>query len=173
MKKIIIVLFVVVILLLFVFKEDYYVVPNETIRFRIIANSNNTVDQFIKDKVKTALETSFKEDIALSSSIEETRMTINKNISNYEKLIKKIFSDNGYDKDFTINYGSNYFPEKVYQSVKYEEGYYELLLITIGNGKGDNFFCILFPPICMLEVEESSNIEYRFFIKDLFERYFD
>lgn len=65
----------------------------------------------------------------------------------------------------------NYFPEKEYKGVKYDEGYYESLVITLGEGKGKNWWCVLFPPLCLVEAEESDKVEYKFFIKELIDKY--
>ena len=73
--------------------------------------------------------------------------------------------------DYEVSFGLNYFPEKEYKGVVYKEGEYESLVITLGNGEGENFWCVLFPPICTLEVEEDDDISYRFLIKDLFDKY--
>ena len=73
----------------------------------------------------------------------------------------------GYD----INFGYNYFPEKEYKGVKYNEGYYESLLVTLGEGKGDNWWCVLFPPLCLIEADESSDVEYRSIIEEILEKY--
>lgn len=172
MKKIILIL--AILLFIYVFtnqKQDYYVIPKDSIRFRIIANSNSVYDQYIKKEVKEALENNFYNDLKKSSSIEESRIIINSNISNYEQIIKDVFEKENYDKKVNINYGFNKFPKKEYKGVIYEEGNYESLVITIGDGEGDNFWCVLFPPICTLETEESTDIEYRFLIKDLFDKY--
>jgi len=48
---------------------------------------------------------------------------------------------------------------------------YESLLVTLGSGKGDNWWCVLFPPLCLLEAEESDKIEYKFFVQELIEKY--
>ena len=82
--------------------------------------------------------------------------------------------DNNIKENYTINYGSNYFPEKEYKGVKYEEGEYESLVVTLGDGAGENFWCVLFPPLCLLEGEENEkdNIEYSSFIKEVIDKYF-
>ena len=78
----------------------------------------------------------------------------------------------GYDKDFEINYGYNYFPKKKYKGVTYDAGNYESLVITLGDGNGDNFWCVLFPPLCLLEADDSTTeTEYKFFVKELIEKY--
>ena len=72
------------------------------------------------------------------------------------------------DYSYTINYGYNYFPEKEYNDKTYKEGKYESLLVTLGKGEGDNWWCILFPPICLIEAEESNEeVEYSSFFKTI------
>ena len=174
MKKIIPIMLALIILYAFTnakTKEEYYVIPDSAIRFRILANSNSPYDQYIKQKVKESIE---KELLILTkqdNSIEEARITIQSNLNNYEKVIKKTFKDEKYKKDFTINFGKNYFPEKEYHGVIYKEGYYESLLITIGEGKGDNWWCIMFPPLCTLEVDKEAEVEYKFFVKEIIDKY--
>ena len=67
----------------------------------------------------------------------------------------------------------NYFPTKEYKGVIYEEGEYESIVVEIGDAQGDNFWCVLFPPLCLLEgeVENKDNIEYTSFIKEIIEKY--
>lgn len=151
--------------------KDYYVIPEESIRFRVIANSNSVYDQYVKKEVKESLEENFYSDLLESNSIEESRKIINKNIKNYESLVEDKLNELSYEEDFSINYGLNYFPEKEYKGVIYEEGEYESLVVTLGSGDGSNFWCVLFPPICTLETEEATDVEYRFLIKDLFDKY--
>lgn len=173
MKKIILIMSAILVLFALINKqeEDYYVIPEEAIRLRIIANSNSVEDQYIKNKVKINIEEELKNTISTNSSIETSRLNIIKSIPKYEKIINDTFLKEEYKKEFSIDYGYNYFPEKEYKGVIYEEGKYESLLITIGEGKGDNWWCVLFPPLCTLEVEEREDIEYRFFIKDIFDKY--
>ncbi len=172
MKKVIFIL--AIIFLIYIFSsdvKDYYVIPADSIRFRIIANSNSVYDQYIKNKVKNNLEKTFLTDLNKSNSVEESREIINNNIDSYKNIIINTLEEENYEKDFLIKYGLNYFPKKEYKGVIYESGNYESLVITIGEGEGKNFWCVLFPPICTLEVEEKENIEYRFLIKELFDKY--
>lgn len=172
MKKVLIVLAILVLGYVFISKkQDYYIIPDDSIRFRVIANSNSVYDKYVKIKVKESLEQSFYDDLSDSTSIEESRHIITNNIEEYKSVVQKTLNDLSYDEGFTINYGLNYFPEKEYNGVIYEEGNYESLVITIGKGEGENFWCVLFPPICTLEAEETDDIEYRFLIKDLFDKY--
>ncbi len=172
MKKTTIITTIIVLILLGMnFKEDYYIIPNDSIRLRILANSNSVYDQYIKNEVKKSLEEELKETMEESTSLDKARNTISDNLSKYEEKVRKTLEENNYNKEFTINYGNNYFPEKEYKGVKYEAGEYESLLITIGEGKGNNWWCVLYPPICTLEVENNEEVEYKFFIKELFDKY--
>ena len=76
-----------------------------------------------------------------------------------------------YNLPYSINFGLNYFPEKEYKGIVYEEGYYESLLITLGEGKGNNWWCVLFPPLCLLEAEENTEVEYTSLVGELLEKY--
>ena len=75
---------------------------------------------------------------------------------------------------YKVNFGYNYFPQKKYKGVVYEEGMYESLVITIGEGKGDNWWCVLFPPLCMMESNDENieEVEYKSFIKEIIDKYF-
>lgn len=166
MKKILIIIAIIMIIVLSNQKE-YYVIPKNSLRFRVIANSNTINDQKEKIKVKNIITEELEKDLKDSKTIESSRKIIKDNLSNYNKLISKII-----EKDFKIDFGYNYFPEKVYRDVKYEEGYYESLVITLGEGSGDNFWCVLFPPICNLDFDENKkDIEYKFLVKDIIEKY--
>ena len=86
--------------------------------------------------------------------------------------IENLFKTEKYDQTFNVKYGINYFPEKIYKNVKYEEGNYESMIIEIGEAKGDNYWCVLFPPLCMIDAEESEEVEYSFFISEIIKKFF-
>lgn len=171
MKKIILVLGAIMVLFLISTKEEVYVIPSDAIRFRIIANSNSIKDQHIKQQVKLALEKEIVKTTVNAKNKEEAKLKITKNLDNYQTIVKKVLKDNNENIKFDINYGDNYFPEKIYKGIKYEKGNYESLVITLGKGAGNNWWCILFPPICSLDESTSSEVEYKFFIKEIVKKY--
>ena len=143
-------------------------IPNESIRIRVLANSNTNEDQNIKKIVSKEIMRYLNDELKGITNINEAR---NKIISLQDPInnkISSILSQYNLKQDFNINYGYNYFPEKEFKNNIYKEGYYESLLISLGTGLGDNFWCLLFPPLCLLEGEESKDIEYTSFIKELF-----
>jgi len=147
-------------------------IPDDAIRIRVIANSNDDYDQKIKNDVKNLLEQDIYNNLNGVNSIEEARLKISNNIPNIEHDINDLLIKKNYNLGFKVNYGLNYFPEKEFKGIKYKEGYYESLVVTLGRGEGDNWWCVLFPPLCLIEAEESSDIEYRSLVKEIVERYF-
>ena len=148
------------------------IIPDEAIRIRVIANSNSEYDQKIKSKVKNAVEYDMYNILKNTKDLEEARLLIKKNLNNVENNIYTLLQKEKYNLPFSINFGLNYFPEKEFKGIKYKEGYYESVVVTLGEGLGDNWWCVLFPPLCMLEAEESTNVEYTTIVKTLIDKYF-
>ena len=174
MKKLYFILLIVMAVIAYNNKSNQILIPDEAIRFRIVANSNTDNDQAVKHLVKNKLEKIIAKDLEKSNSIEETRTILSNNVNKYKNLIANTLDSNSIDETFSINYGMNYFPEKTYKGVKYKAGNYESLLITLGEGKGNNWWCCLFPPLCVIEAEETKTdeVEYKFFIKEILDKYF-
>lgn len=162
MKKIIIFLFLFMIISISYNEKNNIMIPKDSIRFRVIANSNSKNDQKLKMSVKNELEQELYTLISDANNIEEARNIIKSNIKEVDIILKK------YNIDYEINYGSNYFPEKTFKGLTYKEGNYESLVIKLGNAMGKNWWCVLFPPLCMLDQNENlSDAEYKFFAENL------
>ena len=172
MKKLLMIIVVGIILYSVVpAKADNYMIPKEAIRIRVLANSNSDYDQEIKSEVSKSLQQSMYHLLKNTKGIEEARKVIQENMDEIDNNVNATLTRLDYDFGYEINYGLNYFPNKEFHGVTYEEGYYESVLVTLGSGKGDNWWCVLFPPLCLLEAEESEDVEYKFFVQELFEKY--
>ena len=171
MKKTIIIILVSFILIMSNTRASSKLIPNEAIRFRVIANSDSDYDQEIKMLVKERVEKELYKILKNTKGIDNARQIIKESVGNIDDIINKTLSENNYDKTYSVNYGMNFFPEKEYKGIKYSEGYYESLVIKLGEGKGKNWWCVLFPPLCLVEAEESDKVEYKFFIKELIDKY--
>jgi stage II sporulation protein R len=154
-------------------KSETIKIPSEAIRLRVIANSNSEVDQKVKFQVKENVENVLYELLKNAKGVEEARKIINDNIDMINDNVSTLLEQEKYPLSYEIKYGLNYFPEKEYNKVTYEEGYYESLVITLGEGNGNNWWCVLFPPLCLMEAEETEKdeVEYKFFIQELIEKY--
>ena len=162
MKKIIIILALITVFVIYKeTKADTIIIPETAIRLRVIPNSNSTLDQNMKIKIKEYLEKNTYELLREETNIDKARNLIKKNIPQLENNINKIFEDNNYKMTYDINYGYNYFPEKEYRGIKYDEGYYESIVISVGKAEGDNWWCVLFPNLCLIDTENKDDIEYK------------
>lgn len=171
MKKILFILSISFIVIMMNTRASSKLIPDEAIRFRVIANSDTEYDQKIKMIVKEKVEKELYKILKNTKGIDNAREIIKDNVGIIDSIVNKTLIEENYDKTYDVNYGMNYFPEKEYKGVKYKEGYYESLVIKLGEGKGKNWWCVLFPPLCLVEAEESDKVEYKFFIKELIDKY--
>lgn len=171
MKKIILVLFAILTIFL-VYKKvsaEEVVIPDASIRLRVIPNSNSNYDQAMKSVVKDYLEKDVYNLFKDTSDIEEARVIVNNNLDNIKLNIQDIFDEYNYNMSFDLNYGYNYFPEKEFKDVIYNEGYYESLVVSIGEAKGDNWWCVLFPNLCLVEEDD---VQYTSLVKEIINKIF-
>lgn len=171
MKKLLVAL-TIFITILSLNKEDKIIIPKEAIRFRVIASSNTENDQYIKRQVVKDLNTEIKNLSFKNNSLETTRKNIKESIPKVKTIVNNTLNRLNANNKFFVKYGMNYFPQKEYQGIVYEAGEYESLVITLGDGKGENFWCVLFPPLCLLDTKEKpENIEYKSFVKEIIDKY--
>lgn len=173
MKKFTIVIAIIMFFILGNDNSTIVMIPNDAIRIRVIANSNGDRDVAVKEKLKDEIQPVIYGLLKDVTSIDEARNMIEKNIPGIDVEVKKSLVKQNYNKDYTIDFGMNYFPKKEFRGITYEEGYYESLVITIGEGKGNNWWCVLFPPLCMLETEDvdTTDIEYKSFALEILNKY--
>ena len=163
MKKIIYIVLIIIVMYLWITSGSNNILPRDSIRFRIIANSNDRLDQTTKLLIKKDLEHNLFPLLEASSSSEETKNIIENNQQVIKNTIEK------YNVPYSINYGKNYFPEKNFNGIIYEEGEYESLVISLGEASGNNWWCIMYPPLCLLENNTSQNdkIEYKSYLWEI------
>jgi len=167
MKKIIILLFFISLIIITTKNEEDIIIPNNAIRFRVIANSNTLEDQSQKLIIKDKIETEVYKLINGADNSHEVRSLIENNIDTISEIVES------YNVPYTVNYGYNYFPTKNYKGVMYKAGNYESLVITLGEGLGNNFWCVLFPPLCLLDndSQDVSDVEYKLYVKELIDKF--
>ena len=146
-------------------------IPDDAIRVRVIANSNSDYDQKIKYEVKDIVEDDMYNILNNVIDLEIARDKISNNLNIVENDIDKYLKNIDYNLGFDINFGYNYFPKKEFKGITYNEGYYESLVVTLGSGEGDNWWCVLFPPLCLIEAEESTDVEYTSLVKEIVDKY--
>lgn len=136
--------------------DDYQVIPDDAIRLRILANSDSANDQAMKEKVRDAVNIEITKWVADITDIEEARKLIQDNLSEIENIVHNVVGD----LDFAVAYDDEItFPMKLYGDYLYPAGEYEAILVTLGEGKGSNWWCVLFPPLCFLDFSFGTSVE--------------
>lgn len=173
-KTIFVILIIIISIFVYINVNAEVIIPNDAIRVRVVPNSNSVVDQNMKEKVKNYVSNYMTLKLDKVMDVNEARNIINDSIDELNQDIEKMFQDNGYDMDFTINFGENHFPDKAYKGIIYNEGDYESLVVYIGEARGDNWWCVLFPPLCLLEADENDTgeVEYKTLVGEVIDKIF-
>lgn len=148
-------------------------IPQDAIRLRIKANSNSDIDQNVKLEIKDEVNEYMTEILMDVEDYEEAKKIIYDNLDEIKIIVNERLLSEGLTYDNYVDYGQTYFPAKAYNGYIYPAGEYEAVYIELGDGSGDNWWCVLFPPLCLVngavDIEESNDevnneIEYKFLI---------
>lgn len=121
-------------------------------RLHIIANSDSEEDQTLKLKVRDAI-LEYMKTLTEDTSDKQAVIKLSKNhTEDFKQIAEKIIQENGYDYSVNIEIGNFYFPTKYYGNISLPAGNYDALKIEIGDAKGQNWWCSLFPPLCFVSV---------------------
>ncbi|WP_077609834.1 stage II sporulation protein R [Clostridium sp. Marseille-P2415] len=123
----------------------------EILRFHVLANSDSTEDQKLKLKVRTLLLNSIYENLGESASLEETKSYVLSHKNSLEEEAEHYMKKLGYDYPAHMELTSYYFPTKTYGDMVFPCGNYEAVRVKIGEGKGRNWWCVLYPPLCFVD----------------------
>ena len=149
------------------FTKENVIIPKESIRYRIVANSNNEIDQYNKHKANEIIFPIINDIMNNSNNIIEARKNINKNVPLIENSL------NDLNIKYKVSFGQNYFPTKTYLNNTYSEGNYESLVIYLDEAEGDNFWCVMFPPLCLIDInrENLDKVVYKSYAKEIINKY--
>ena len=133
--------------------------PDQLIRFHVLANSDSEQDQALKRAVRDAILKEVSPKLAVSMSLDESRQILKK-VSPEMKTIGSLVVKS-WGKDYTVHteYGHFSFPTKSYGSLVLPAGEYEALRVVIGEGQGSNWWCVLFPPLCFVDIDHSTAVQ--------------
>lgn len=170
MKQLITLIIIAVGVCVFANPSEYIEIPSSSIRMRVIAASDSEEDQAEKRVVKSFLEEKLYEIIGSASDAEEVEELINEKKSEIDDSIKLEMEDAGIKGEYSSNFGYNFFPEKEFKGVPYKAGNYKSFVVTLGEGEGENWWCVLYPPLCLID-EDTPEYEYHSLIKDTILKY--
>lgn len=138
--------------------------PREYLRIHVRANSNLECDQRIKYAVRDEVLSFLTPLVENLNSKQEAIEVLEKNKSAVKRLIDGFLVKNGYGYGSKIEVRNEKFPTRVYEGVTLQAGYYDALIIELGSGEGDNWWCVVYPPLCFTSGE---NVKYRSKIYDV------
>jgi stage II sporulation protein R len=129
---------------------------NKLIRFHVIANSDSVEDQTLKLKVRDNVLDYISPKLKKAKSLEESRKILKSEDAAINKIAKKVISQNGYNYTVKTALSSENFPVKSYGNITLPQGKYEAYRIIIGKGNGQNWWCVMFPPLCFVDVTKGE-----------------
>lgn len=149
---------IILLLLFFVANAHSYAtnvsngLSSDIFRLHILANSDSEEDQALKLKVRDAIIEYME---TLTENVTDKQAVIqlsNEHSEDFKQIAESVIQENGYDYPITIEIGNFYFPTKYYGNISLPAGNYDALKIEIGDAKGQNWWCSLFPPLCFVSV---------------------
>ena len=121
-------------------------------RLHVIANSDSEDDQNLKLKVRDNVIKYMNTLCSKTTSKEEAIEIANAHLNEFKKIALNTIKENGYNYDVNISIDNVFFPTKTYGDISLPEGYYDALRIKIGKAEGKNWWCVMFPPLCFVDV---------------------
>ena len=127
-------------------------IANSVFRLHVIANSDSDEDQNLKYIVRDKL-LEYMNELCINCSTKEEAISIaQNNLNNFKELALQTIREEGFDYSVNVNIGNFEFPTKYYGDISLPAGYYDALKVEIGEAKGQNWWCVMFPPLCFTDV---------------------
>ena len=126
------------------------------VRIHIRANSNSSADQEVKLKVKNAVVDYLTPIISECSTVSDAHNAIAKNLSKIDSVADRVLKENGFYYGAHSKINDEYFPTRAYNDLVLDEGVYDALIVELGQGVGDNWWCVVYPPLCFIGAESTG-----------------
>ncbi|MBR4092924.1 MAG: stage II sporulation protein R [Oscillospiraceae bacterium] len=142
------------------FKKNLSDIESNVLRLHIIANSDSEQDQSLKLMVRDGILSGYSEIFENSDGIDEIVKTAKEHLSEIEKTAEKIIRENGFFYDVSCEVVKMDFDKKDYENFTMPKGFYNALRIKIGSAEGKNWWCVMYPPLCVPATTEADLSEY-------------
>lgn len=133
-------------------------IPKQALRLRIIANSDSAADQRLKRIIRDNVVVEVGQWVKHAKNATQARQIVERHIPQIEATAQKVEHANGVHEKIKTDVGQVPFPTKIYGNRVYPAGNYEALRITIGKGQGANWWCVLYPPLCFIDITEGDAV---------------
>lgn len=142
-------------------------IRSDVLRLHVIANSDSSVDQNLKLRLRDYILEEGKDIFDGSVNVENAVEKIEPKLSELEKSAETFVKNAGFDYDVKITLSNEYFTTRTYESVTLPAGKYLALRVVIGSGEGHNWWCVMFPPMCVPAADKKDEIENVFTDKEI------
>lgn len=143
------------------------------LRLHIRANSNNSVDQNVKYQIKDLMVEFLTPKLCNVPSKEKAIEIINLNKPELVNRCINLLNKNGFYYSVNIKINNEYFPTRTYNNTTLESGYYDAVIVELGQAKGDNWWCVMYPPLCFVnKFENNMQIKYKSKVVEWFKKLF-
>jgi stage II sporulation protein R len=139
--------------------KDSIVIPAEAIRLRILANSDSAQDQEIKRKVRDAVNAQITLWVQDLTSLDKAKNVLTSKLPEVQAIAEQVVKEQGSTQSVNVEFGKVQFPTKLYGEFLYPAGEYQAILITLGEGTGANWWCVLYPPLCFLDFSNGVAVQ--------------
>ncbi|MBE7067464.1 MAG: stage II sporulation protein R [Ruminococcaceae bacterium] len=160
MKRFLCFFLLIVIVILCIYAEcSFDNIKNGVVRLHVLANSNSQEDQALKLKVRDCILSEANILLEAVDTKSDSLAILQKNTDTLRDAALECINAEGYNYDVTVVIGDYDFPTKTYGSLTLPKGSYDAVRVIIGDGKGDNWWCVLFPPFCLGDAAQSDTTE--------------
>ena len=135
-------------------------VSDEVVRIHIRANSNSEFDQSVKLKVRDVVVEYITPKLDSCNDCQEVKAVLNDNLKNIELVADSVLKENGCNYISSASIDNEYFPSRDYDGISFPADYYDAVIIRLGSGVGDNWWCVAYPPLCFVS-NSTDKIEYK------------
>lgn len=142
-------------------------IRSDVLRLHVIANSDTSVDQNLKLRLRDYILQEGKDIFNGSVNVENAVEKIEPVLPELEKSAKAFVNQAGFDYDVKISLSNEYFTTRTYETVTLPAGKYLALRVVIGSGEGHNWWCVMFPPMCVPAADKKDEIENVFSEKEI------
>ena len=143
----------------------------EYLRIHVRANSNLETDQAVKYKVRDAVVEYLTPFIAECDTKEKAERLLTGRLEQISIVAEQVLMENGFNYGASAKVKNEKFPTRVYGELKLASGYYDALILELGSGKGDNWWCVVYPPLCFTGT--GTNYTYKSKIKQIIDEFFN
>lgn len=144
------------------------------IRIHIRANSNSEKDQSVKLKVRDGVTEYLEDKLAVCKTKSEAAAVLEREKKNLVKIADSTLYNNNFEYKTSISIKKEYFPDRRYDGYDFPAGYYDAMVINLGTGNGDNWWCVAFPPLCFIpDGNDGEKIVYKSWVKEMLDKIFD